>query len=52
MGRGLIIYDSLGLIPEPSSDFSAKAGSELEEEGGGILPLLARHPARTDRSTP
>lgn len=29
MGKGLI-YDNLGLIPEPSSDFPAKAGSKLE----------------------
>lgn len=52
MGKVLIIYDSLGLIPEPSSDFSAKAGPELEGEGGGVLPPLARHPTRTGSQHP
>lgn len=45
MGKDLLIYDSLGLIPQPHSDFYSK-GSEQEEEGGTILPPLPRHHRR------
>lgn len=43
MGKDVIIYDSLGLIPEPSSDSSTKARASLEEEGGSTFPSQPRH---------
>jgi len=48
MGKGLIIYGCLGLLSAPSSE----AGSEMEEEGGSILPPLPRHPARNRSQHP
>lgn len=45
MGKEVIIYDSLGLIPEPSTHSSTKAGASLEEESGSALPSQPKHPA-------
>lgn len=42
MGKDVIIYDNLGLIPEPSPDFSTKARANLEEEGGSTLASQPR----------